>query len=389
MKTTTNAALGITEWELSNGLKVVIRPTTFKEDEVLFGAVSPGGTSLAQDADIVPAQTAVQVVTSLGVGRFASGDLRQALTGKVATVRPVISTYGEGLTGGGSRKDLETIFQLIYLTVTQPRRDPIIFNSLRSSLRSALANQAATPDFAFASALTAALSQDHPRVRPVTPQTVEAMNMDRSIAFYKDRFADASDFTFIFTGSVDAGALKPLAEQYLASLPSIRRRESWKDVGIRPPAGVVERRVEKGTEQKSRAVLVFTGPMRYDTTQTATLRAMTEVLQTRLRDALREDLAGTYVVTATVGGGASSARGIHRHGRIRRRARTRRGVVVSRLRRDRALQGRGPDAAGTGQRQSRAPAGVRNQQPPERLRPHAVDADVRKRRPARHAGEAD
>ncbi len=301
VKTTTNAALGITEWELSNGLKVVIRPTTFKEDEVLFGAVSPGGTSLAQDADIVPAQTAVQVVTSLGVGRFASGDLRQALTGKVATVRPVISTYGEGLTGGGSRKDLETIFQLIYLTVTQPRRDPIIFNSLRSSLRSALANQAATPDFAFASALTAALSQDHPRVRPVTPQTVEAMNMDRSIAFYKDRFADASDFTFIFTGSVDAGALKPLTEQYLASLPSIRRRESWKDVGIRPPAGVVERRVEKGTEQKSRAVLVFTGPMRYDTTQAATLRAMTEVLQIRLRYALREDLAGTYVVTATSG----------------------------------------------------------------------------------------
>ena len=168
--------------------------------------------------------------------------------------------------------------------------------------------------------------------------------MDRSIAFYKDRLADASEFTFIFAGSVDAGALKPLVEQYLAGLPSIRRQESWRDVGIRSPAGVVERAVEKGTEQKSRAVLVFTGPMRYDPAQAATLRAMTEVLQTRLRYALREELGGTYVVTATatavtrpreeytvtVGFAPRPARG--------------RGAVVSRIRRDRALQGRGPTA---------------------------------------------
>ena len=167
VKTTTNAALGMTEWELSNGLKVVIRPTTFKEDEVLFGAASPGGTSLAQDADIVPAQTAVQVVTSLGVGKLRErGSARRRSPGRSPRSGPSSARTAKGWRAAASRKDLETIFQLIYLTVTQPRRDPMIFNSLRSSLRSALANQAATPEFAFASALTAALSQDHPRARP-------------------------------------------------------------------------------------------------------------------------------------------------------------------------------------------------------------------------------
>jgi zinc protease len=301
LKTSTRASFGLTEWELSNGAKVVLKPTTFKEDEIVFTAVSPGGTSLASDADFIPAATAAQVVSSMGIGKFASGDLRRVLTGKVAAVRPVIGLYQQGLAGGGSRQDLETLFQLIYLYFTQPRRDPVIFAALTSQIRSGLANQAATPEFAFAAALNSAVTQDHPRSRLTTRETVDAMNVDTSLAFYKERFADASAFTFVFVGSFDPEAMKPLVEQYLAGLPATHRPAEWKDVGIRAPAGVVERRVEKGTEPKSRTAIVFTGPMENDLAKGIAYQAMGDVLQTRLRDTLREALGGTYNVTVSPG----------------------------------------------------------------------------------------
>jgi zinc protease len=178
VKTTTRDAIGITEWTLSNGARVVLKPTTFKDDEIVFTALSAGGTSLAPDEDYVPAQTAAQVVTSLGVGRFASGDLRRALTGKVAGVRPLITPFEEGLAGGGSARDLEALFQLVYLYFTQPRHDPVLFRALTTQMRTGLATQTATPDFAFASALGAAVTQNHPRARSLTPDTVVRMGAD-------------------------------------------------------------------------------------------------------------------------------------------------------------------------------------------------------------------
>jgi zinc protease len=295
----TRDRLGVTEWELSNGARVVLKPTTFKEDEIVFLAMRPGGTSLASDADFVPAQTSAQVVSTLGVGKFASADLRRVLTGEVVSVRPIIAPYLSSLAGGGSRRDVERLFQLIYLYFTQPRRDPAIFSALTTQLRSALANQTATPDFAFASTMISALTQDHLRSRPTTRETIDAMDMDKSLAFYRDRFSDASGFTFVFVGSFDVEAMRPLVEQYLGGLPSTRRPETWRDVGIRAPAGIVEKRVAKGIEPRSRTSIVFTGPMPYDLEHTAALRAAADVLQTRLRNALREALSATYNVTVT------------------------------------------------------------------------------------------
>src|SRR4029077_19567789 len=134
--------------------------------------------------------------------------------------------------------DLEAMFQLVYLTFTAPRADPVAFRVLIDQLKVTLANQLAMPDTVFDEALAAALSQNHLRARPLTPATVTQMNLDKSLAFYKDRFADASDFTFVFVGSFDLATMKPLAERYLASLPALHRNEVPKDVGIRPPASV-------------------------------------------------------------------------------------------------------------------------------------------------------
>jgi zinc protease len=295
--TTVRGAVGVTEWLLSNGARVVLKPTTFKQDEVLFSALSQGGTSLAADADLVPAQTAAQVVASIGVGRFASAELRRALTGKVVSVRPVIGLSDEGLTGGASTRDLDALFQLIYLYFTQPRRDPALFGALTSQMQGAMAAQGTAPDFAFAAALTRALTGNHPRTRPLTPDMIPSMDLDRSLAFYRDRFADASDFTFFFVGSFDVDAIRPLVERYVASLPSLGRTEHWRDPGIRPPAGIVEERVERGTEPKSRTAIVFAGDYTPEPSRGQALRAAAEVLQTRLIAILREELGGTYTVT--------------------------------------------------------------------------------------------
>ncbi len=300
-KTATKDAFGITEWELSNGVKVVLKPTNFKEDEVIFQAFSPGGTSLAADADYIAAQTAASVVASGGLGKFSAIELRKMLTGKVASASPFIGELEEGLRGSASRKDLETMFQLIYLTFTQPRPDPSMFTVLTTSIKSRLANQKASPEFAFSEALNSILTQDHPRARIMTPEMVDQMSLDKSLSFYKDRFSDASDFTFLFVGSFDLDTMKPLVSQYLAALPVTHRKETWKDVGIKRPTGTVEKRVDKGLEPKSRAELVFSGPFQYNQDQRVAIRAMAQVLEIRLRESLREDLGGTYSVSASAG----------------------------------------------------------------------------------------
>ena len=300
-KSVTKESVGITEWELSNGVKVVLKPTTFREDEILLRATSPGGTSLAGDKDYIPASSASQVIAAGGVGKLNSIDLRKLMTGKVAAVTPFISELQEGFTGSSSRRDLETMFQLIYLRFTAPRADPNAFSAQAAQMKTLLGNQVAAPEFSFSDALMSARYQNHLRRRFTTPEMIDEWNLDKSMAFYKDRFADASDFTFVFVGSFDLATIKPLVERYLGSLPSIKRKESWKDVGVRTPDNVVVKKVEKGVEPKSLSAIVFSGPFEYDQVHRVSIRAMAEILQRRLLETIREDLGGTYGINASPG----------------------------------------------------------------------------------------
>ena len=299
VRTSTKEAVGITEWDLSNGVKVVLKPTNFKEDEIVFRATSPGGTSLASDKDYIPASTAPQVISAGGLGKFSVVDLRRVLTGKIAGATPFIGELEEGLNGSSSRKDLETLFQLIYMRFTQPRADATAFAVQQTQMKAQIANQTAVPEFAFRETLTTTLYQNHVRRRIPSPATIDEWNLAASEAFYKERFADASDFTFVFVGSFDLATMKPLVEKYLGTLPSIKRKETWKDVGVRTATGVIDKKVEKGIEPKSQATIIFTGPFVYDQTQRVAIRAMADILRTRLLDTIREDLGGTYSIGAT------------------------------------------------------------------------------------------
>ena len=298
-KTTVHEDTGITEWTLSNGATVVLKPTTLKEDQILFRAAAPGGTSLASDADFIPARVADYVVPAGGVGRFNAVTLDKILAGKAVAVRPFIDELREGMTGGGTPQDLEAMFQLLYLRFTQPRADPTAFAGLVSQAAGLLANQSASPDFVFEQTIGATLSGDSPRRRPETPETVKRWNLDASLAFYKARFADASNFTFVFVGSFTPDRLRPLVETYIASLPATHKNETWRDLGIVRPAGVVEKTIEQGIAPKSEVAIVLNGPFEYDPAHLLALRTVTLLLQSRLLETIRQELGGTYSITAT------------------------------------------------------------------------------------------
>jgi len=298
VNTTDRAALGITEWQLSNGVRVVLKPTTNKQDEILFRAVSAGGTSMASDQDFIAAETAAAVVERSGLGKLNESTLEKKLAGKTAFVRPDIGDTSEGLRGGSSRSDLETMFQLVYLTFTQPRADQEAFATYVRQLQATLANREAMPDAAFNDAVEAAVTQNHLRSRPLSLDQLPQLNPQKSLQFYKDRFSDASDFTFVFVGNIDLNTFKPLVERYLASLPSTNRRETAKDVGLRTPTTVVERQLRKGLDPRSQVAVVFTGAFENDQTNRVVMRAMAESLEGSLQRTLREDLGGTYGVSA-------------------------------------------------------------------------------------------
>jgi len=297
-KVTTYAEAGITEWKLSNGATVLLKPTKLKEDQILFRAMAPGGTSVASDADLPSARAASYVIPAGGLGRFSEPTLDRILSGKAVAVTPFIGEVQEGLSGGSTPQDLETMFQLIHLRFTEPRVDPMAFASTSSQIRGLLANRAASPEIVFRQTLDAALSGDNPRRAPETPATVAQWDLGKAAAFYKSRFADASRFTFVFVGSFTPEMLQPLVQTYIASLPATHMGGTWRDIGVVAPPGVVEKTVQRGIAPKSQVAIVFHGPFEYDEAHLLALRAMTMLLQSRLFDTIRQELGATYSIEA-------------------------------------------------------------------------------------------
>jgi zinc protease len=288
--------IDVTEWTLSNGARVVLKVTDFKADEIIFSASSPGGSSLASDARALNAENATLALMVGGVGEFDQIELPKKLAGKQVGVIPTIGTLEHGFSGMASPRDVETLFQLVYLYTTAPRRDSVAFEAVRAQYRGAMANMNADPMKAFRDTVQRVLTQYHPRVRLLTPTIIDSLSVDESLDFYRARFADASGFTYFFVGNLDTAAMRPLVETYLASLPSTGRKESWRDVGIRPPSGVVKREVFRGLEPKSETTIHFTGDFDYTRENRFAISSLADLLSIKLRESLREALGGTYGV---------------------------------------------------------------------------------------------
>jgi zinc protease len=290
-------AAGVTEWRLSNGARVLLKPTDFQADEIVMRAYSPGGVSLVSDRDFLSASFATTLASQSGYGAFNSTQLTKALAGKVANVAPYIDDREEGLTGSASPRDLETMLQLAYIVMTNARRDSSVYASLKTRFAAILENQSRDPESAFRDTLQVTLAQNHFRSRPITAAMLKEIDMERSLSIYRERFANAGDFTFIFVGNFATDSIKPLIERYVGALPASNAKEQPRDDGQRPPAGVIEKMVKRGVEPKSMTQIVFTGPLEYTLPNRLGISLMTEVLDIRLRDVLREDSAGTYGVS--------------------------------------------------------------------------------------------
>lgn len=288
---------GVTEWDLANGVRVVLKPTDFNKDEVIFRAFIRGGGSLVADDDLVPAQTAVPVLASGGLGELDVTALQKVLTGKVAAAGAFVGENDVGVAGQASVKDLPTLFELIYLRFTAPRADPNAFVALQAQMRSALANRDANPAVAFNDAFNRIMTTGHPRARPVTVESIAEMSLEKSLAFYRERFGNASGATFVFAGAFDLETIRPLVEQYIGGLPASGKPPDWVDHGVRMPSGVVTEIVRKGLEPRAQTRIAFHGPFDMKVRSNRTLfSAMGAVLNNQLRDALREELGGTYTV---------------------------------------------------------------------------------------------
>jgi len=290
--------LNVTDWKLSNGVRVVVKPTDFKADEVIIQAYSPGGTSLVADADFVEGSLATLAVGRGGVATFDAIELGKKLAGKRAGVNFAIGNLNESISAGGSPKDIETILQLIYLKAVAPRRDEAAFNALRAQYVPLLANRDKDPEQVFGDTVVITMQQNHPRAQPLSSVMLQNMRYDRAFEIYKDRFADASDFTFVIVGAVNVDSLKPMVEQWLGALPSTGRKETFKDVGLKNPTTVIEKTVRKGVEPKAQTLVLFTGETTFDAASRYAMRSMGELLEMKLLENLREALGGTYSVSA-------------------------------------------------------------------------------------------
>lgn len=289
-------AIDAVRWTLSNGITVVAKQTDFKDDEVQFTAFSPGGTSLVADSDYVSALYADDLVRGSGVGAHDSVALDKLLTGTRVDVAPYINSLFEGLRGNASPQDLEVMFQLIHLYVTEPRLDPDYYATYEERLRSSAELRPTQPDAVLFDRTNSLLTQGHLRGRPFSLEVVDELNMERAEAAYAERFADFGDARFVFVGAFDWDELRALTETYIASLPSSGRIEEWVDHNIDPPAGVIDESVHSGIEDRSNTAWVFRGEGVWSRDAALAVEVAGEMLGTRLRERIREALGGTYSI---------------------------------------------------------------------------------------------
>ncbi len=294
----TDKKTGLTTLKLSNGAKVLLYPTSYKNDQILISAISEGGTSLVTDSQWASASVACAVVHNSGLGSFSKVELDQMLKGKNVAVSPFIETYSEGFTGSSSKKDLETAFQLIHLYFAAPRFDKEAYDSYMTRLETAIKNQEASPDTAFIKALKELVTQNHPRGRIMDMEVYKEISFQDAQDVYRERFADPGDFTFILVGNIDIDKAREYASAYIASIPSKGTRESWKDVGLRLPAGSDTVSVYKGTDFRSQILTILKGSFRYTAKENLYIDALAYFLDLRLMEVIREQLGGTYTISA-------------------------------------------------------------------------------------------
>lgn len=300
VKTEADAKLGTTTFTLSNGAKVTYKKTDFKEDEIVFSAISLGGSSLISNEDIEKTQWAFPALSESGFNKYSKNDITKFLSGKQVSVMPYVGGISTGFNGNSTKKDFETLFQMIYGYFTNLNYDEASYNSYKAKQQGFLDNLLANPQTYFQSEVQKYLNQKNPRFFGILPDAKAWEKTSYKLAYdiYKKSVANAGNFHFYFVGNVDENQIKQLSEQYLASLPSTKKSETYKDLGYRPLFTSTEKVIKKGKDPKSMVMIRFSGETKYNEQEDLAMRALGEVATIKIIEKLREDEGGIY------GGGA-------------------------------------------------------------------------------------
>jgi zinc protease len=289
--------LGVTVLTLSNGVEVWLKPTDFRNDQVVFSSYARGGLSLVTEGEYQNAALATSLVGTAGVGGLTPIDLGKLLAGRIANASAYVSSYSQGVNGSSTPKDLETALQLAYLNFTAPNDSREAFELLKRRLEASLANQSQSPGAIYGERVRRVNTLDHYSARSMQPGDLARLDPARMLTFYKQVFANAANFTFFFVGTFTVDAVTPLIEQYLGSLPSSGKADARQgEMRLDFPRAVVRETVAKGQEPRSQTIITFFADTGLEELETHRLQAATEVLEMRLRDILREQLGGTYSV---------------------------------------------------------------------------------------------
>ena len=295
-----NKTLGYKELTLSNGARVLLKKTDFKDDEVVIDATSKGGSSLLGDEDLVNAKVFDMAIGASGLGNFSNTELEKALAGKQANANLQLFNLHEGLSGSSTPKDLETLFQLTYLYFTDVRKDEKSFAQLMTTLETMLKNQALSPDAAFSDSLMSTLYCHNPRYATLKLEDLKKVNYDRILQIAKERTADAGDFTFTIVGNFDEATIRPLIEQYIASLPAKGKKENWKKVSTYAKGNAENKFTRKMETPKANAYMYWynlTTP--YSLENAVAASAAGQVLEMIYLKKIREDAGAAYSAGAT------------------------------------------------------------------------------------------
>lgn len=291
---------GITEYTFENGLKVVVKPTNFKNDEILFSASAKGGTSIFSDSEFKSAGYADQLVIESGVNGFSKIELEKLLSDKNVRVSPTVFTLSEGFNGSSTPEDFETALQLINLYFTAPNFSQKSFKSVVNKQKMIMANMMEDPNTYFNDQTNRILSDNNPRGNYM-PTVEELDNLNFTIAkkAYKKLFDNPGDFTFFFTGNLNMDEVLPMMQKYLGSIPASDDTKQFVDLGIRPPAGPLKKVINKGQDQKSMVKIYFKGETKYQPEEEYLISSLGDALTIKLIENLREKKSGVYGVGAS------------------------------------------------------------------------------------------
>ena len=291
--------VGVTVLTMSNGAQVWLKPTSFGGD-VLIGAIAHGGASAASSADFVSAALSGLMVASAGAGGLNPSERSARLAGRVVRVAPVVSLITHGVSASARPTDVEQALELMHLYFTAPNLDPSGFEPARRLFETAFVNQERNPVYGLIEAVSRVTTNGHYAFR--IPGLRDLADIDPVVMarFYRERFANAADFTFVIVGGFDVAAITPLLTSYVGSLPSTGAASPIaRDVRPEFPASVVRETVRRGSDPRSQTVMTFPADTNQDEAEAGRARAAASLVQSRLMEVLREELGATYTVTAT------------------------------------------------------------------------------------------